>query len=127
MDKEEFKILRKKLKLTQAKLASLLEISPRTVQEYEYGNLTISLAIAELLRGKAKNTIFNSNSKIEMDVTNKDKVSLEEIAQFCIKHKKNFMEIPEIKLLIDYERKDAKAELMEKHIILKNNENISKK
>ncbi|WP_108869552.1 helix-turn-helix domain-containing protein [Aquimarina aquimarini] len=128
MDKEEFKTLRKKLKLTQSKLAKLLEISTRAVQEYEYGNLTISLAIAELLRKKVEDSLPNDNlSKIEMNVSGMDKVSLEEIARFCIKHKEHFMQIPEIKILIDYERKDAKAELMEQHIILRNSQNATKK
>lgn len=124
MNKEEFKILRKKLKLTQPKLAKLLDISPRTVQEYEYGNLTIPLVLGEFLLNKATEVFPDEDGKeIEMNVTNRTKLSMREMVQFCIKHKKYFLEMPEIKLIIDNERKDAKAELLEKHIILRNNKN----
>ncbi len=127
MTKEEFKAARKQLNLTQTEMGEELGISNRTVQGYEYGHQKISKSIALILNQKI-GVVKPSDMQdsIEMNVENLKTLSLEKMAQFCIRHKRQFLEVPEIKILIDFERKDAEAKLMEQHIILKNMQNKEK-
>lgn len=57
MDRTEFKIIRKQLKLTQRQLAERLNRNYRTVQRYEKGDWKVSVEVAGLMRGYKKITI----------------------------------------------------------------------
>jgi len=125
MTKEEFKAARKQLNLTQTEMGKELGVSNRTIQGYEYGHQKVSKSIALILNQKISATVTHHSiaNTIVMDVENLKTVSLQEMAQFCLRYKKEFLDVPEIKILIDFERKDAEAKLMEQHIILKNMKN----
>ncbi len=124
MTKEEFKEARKKLKLTQTGLGEELGVSNRTIQGYEYGHQKIPKTIAIILRQKSEavNPV-QLGKDIEMNVEKLKTLTLQQMAHFCLKHKEQFLAIPEMKILIDFERKDAEAKLMEQHIILRNTRN----
>ncbi len=122
MRKEELKAIRKELGLTQSQLADLVGVSSRTIQSWEYGNQKVPKTTEDFLnRQVSKNDTYESgDSSIKMDVSDKNLLSMEEMVEFCLKNKEQYLEIPSIKLLIELYKNEAKAELLEKHIILRN-------
>ncbi|WP_459213114.1 helix-turn-helix domain-containing protein [Aquimarina rhabdastrellae] len=120
MTPEEFKSIRKKLGLTQAELASLIEVSPRTIQGWEYGKQKISKPVEEFLKRRIYNDqSLNNDGSITLDVKDKELISLEEMATFCLQHMDEFEKLPLVQMFINYHKNQAKTELLEKHIILK--------
>lgn len=119
MNATQLKNIRKQLGLTQAKLGKLLGVSSRTIQGWEYGDQKISKTVETFLNQQIKEKEAVPSHEISMDVSDKQTLTLEEMAEFCLKHPKRFVNIPSIKFLIDYNRNEAKAELLEKHIILR--------
>ncbi|TPN82806.1 helix-turn-helix domain-containing protein [Aquimarina algicola] len=122
MDKGQLKTIRKELGLTQTELAKLVGVSPRTIQGWEYGDQKIPKTVEDFLNRQLLDNKSNSDTttSTHMDVSGIDTLSMERMVEFCLKHKEEFLEIPSIKLLIELNRNEAKAELLEKHIILKN-------
>ncbi|GGX30013.1 helix-turn-helix domain-containing protein [Aquimarina muelleri] len=120
MDAKELKEIRKKLGLTQAALANLIDVGTRTVQAWEYNDQKVPKTVGEFLKHKLTENILDQKNKsvITMDVSNKDKLTLEEMAIFCLGYQDEYEKIPSVKLFIDFHRNQAKAELLEKHIIL---------
>ncbi len=125
MESKELKEIRKTLGLTQIELANSLDVSSRTIQLWEGGKQKIPTAVAQVLLQKISihQSKENIDNNISMDVSNKEILSLEDMINFCLRNKKEFLNHPSIKLLIDLNRKEAAAELLEKHIILRNNKN----
>lgn len=129
MNKDQLKAKRKKLSLTQAELGKLVGVSARTIQGWEYGTQRIPKTLEDFLDGKiSKLTLKNDESEIVMDVSSLQSLTMSEMVEFCLRkeNKEKFLDIPSIKLLIDLNRNEAKAELMEKHIILKSSNSGSK-
>lgn len=60
MNKEEFSNIRKELKVTQAQLAEILDISIKTVQAYEQGRAEIPGLVAKVLRLMWKSSVFRA-------------------------------------------------------------------
>lgn len=120
MNAKELKEIRKKLGLTQAALAEIIDVGTRTVQAWEYNDQKVPKTVGVFLRQKLAESILNKskNAVIAMDVSDKDKLTLEEMAIFCLGHQDEYEKIPSVKLFIDFHRNQAKAELLEKHIIL---------
>lgn len=58
MDKEEFSYTRAELKLTQAQLAEVLDISIKTVQAYEQGIGNVPGLVAKIMRLMAADSVF---------------------------------------------------------------------
>lgn len=124
MNSEQLKIIRKQLGLTQKGLAKLIGVSIRTTQSWEYGEQRVPKATGEYLKQKVTELYpqENNSNTISIDVSDRTELSLEEMAEFCLKHLEEFIKIPGIKLLIDFHRNQAKTELLEKHVILRNQE-----
>ena len=120
MNAKELKEIRKKLGLTQAALAEIIDVGTRTVQAWEYNDQKVPKTVGVFLRQKLAESILNKskNAVIAMDVSDKDKLTLEEMAIFCLGYQDEYEKIPSVKLFIDFHRNQAKAELLEKHIIL---------
>ncbi|WP_459213113.1 helix-turn-helix domain-containing protein [Aquimarina rhabdastrellae] len=125
MNSKELKSIRKELGLTQAELASLIEVSTRTIQGWEYGNQKVTKPIAEFLYRKAEKkkqrTINIHNKEIVMDVSQIETLSLKEMVTFCFENLEEFEKLPIIQMYINYYRNEAKANLLEKHVLSKSN------
>lgn len=125
MKSKEFKHIRKNAGLNQEALAALIKKSKRTVQSYEAGTFNIP---AEVIRKMKKLEAETENlyikkkkvsQSIYMDVSKLKRISLQDAVDFCIAYKEVFLEEPEIKSLLQKERDAGKIEIMEKHIVLK--------
>ncbi len=124
MQPEEFKRIRKNAGMNQVALATYVNKSKRTIQSYEAGNFDIPVEVIKkmieldsdnetIYRKKKKSTVF-------MDVSKLNRISLRDALEFCLAHKDLFLEEPEIKFLLEKEKDAGKIEVMEKHIILRN-------
>ncbi|WP_062054001.1 helix-turn-helix domain-containing protein [Aquimarina longa] len=119
MNARELKEIRKSLGLTQAALAELIEVGTRTIQAWEYDQQKVPKTVGEFLKQKLHEKLSDQKTPlITMDVSHKNELSIEEMASFCLKHVDEYEKIPSVKMFIEYHRNQAKAELLEKHIIL---------
>jgi DNA-binding transcriptional regulator YiaG len=66
MDKEEFSEIRKELKVTQAHLAEILDISIKTVQAYEQGRAEVPGLVSKVLRLMRQDPVFQGLFRGEM-------------------------------------------------------------
>ena len=122
MTKEEFKEIRELLDLSQEKMANLLKVSKSTVKNMEKGTSQIDFLTERYLLELVGQNMANV---ITMDVSDKDTLSLAEMIDFIFKHKKEFLNTPEMKLLIDNIKSEERANIYENHIILKNESKLS--
>ena len=120
MNKEEFKKARKKLKYTQLSFAEELGISQRTVTGYEVGTAKIPKAIMVFVKQLLKEALLVKNGEPALiDVSDKETLTIKEVARICIENKDALIQEPEIKMWFDLIRNEARAELMERHVILR--------
>ncbi|WP_340064013.1 helix-turn-helix transcriptional regulator [Ascidiimonas aurantiaca] len=125
MESEEFRRIRKNAGLNQEALAALIKKSKRTVQSYEAGTFNIPANVVRKMRELEAETesLYVKKKKVSnsiyMDVSKLKRISLRDAVDFCIAYKEVFLEEPEIKSLLEKERNAGKIEIMEKHIVLK--------
>jgi len=129
MQSTEFKRIRKDAGMSQETLASHINKSKRTIQSYEAGTFNIPAdVIKKMIELDFNNeTLYQKKKKVSasifMDVSKLNRISLKDALEFCLANKDVFLEEPEIKFLMEKERDAGKIEVMEKHIILRNEKN----
>ncbi len=123
MTPEKFKSIRKKLGHTQKVMGIEIGVVERTVQDYESGKTSIPKPVSLLMNIMAESIGRTSKKSINLDVSDVDKISMEQMVDFCFEneeHQDYFLQIPAIRLLIASHRKDAEAKTMEKVLLLRN-------
>jgi DNA-binding transcriptional regulator YiaG len=83
MGKDEFSAIRKKLGMTQAQFAELLDLSIKTIQAYEQGRIEVPGLVAKVLRLASDDGVFQAIFKGEITSAAYSKyVTLQQIIGF---------------------------------------------
>jgi len=112
MTKDEFNLVVKKLHLKQAEVAELIGKGVSSVQKYSSGKIEVPKSVALILNAKVNNLPKVKKESTAMNVSNIDKLTIEEMVNFCIedRNKEEFLELPAIKLIKEVARLEGIAE-----------------
>jgi len=116
MTPEEFILKRKKADKTQVDWGLLLKISRSSVQKYESGDMPIP----EDIKLKVDEIMANlPREPIVLDVSKKNKISLEEAANFCLENEEEFRKITSVKMFLRVIKMEGFVEGKQEQIIEK--------